>query len=36
MSLQGRRALVRGGAGGIGVACVRDLAEAGAEVVAQG
>jgi len=33
MSVQGRRALVTGGAGGIGVACARGLAEAGAEVV---
>jgi len=36
MSLQRRRALVTGGAGGIGMACARGLAEAGAEVVAQG
>lgn len=33
MTLAGRRALVTGGAGGIGMACARGLAEAGAEVV---
>lgn len=33
MSLAGRRALVTGGAGGIGIACARGLAEAGARVV---
>jgi NAD(P)-dependent dehydrogenase (short-subunit alcohol dehydrogenase family) len=33
-SIQGKVALVTGGAGGIGEACVRTLAEAGAQVVA--
>ena len=33
MTLRGRRAMVTGGAGGIGLACARGLANAGAEVV---
>jgi len=33
MSLDGKRALVTGGAGGIGLACAKGLADAGAEVV---